>query len=172
MKRLFSASILILLLLFSCKSTEEAVITATPENSGEWLTLLESEESIENRYNLLYSLYSEGAYQRVIEEADRALLLYPDYTRILKIKAAAERETGDTSAYAATLALVLEREPYDESLRDMYTDALLENGEKEKALDFSRDTILIFPKNEKAISVLSETSAFYSYLKETSQSQV
>ncbi len=172
MKRLFSASILIILLLFSCRSTENSAVTVTPENSEGWYALLVSEENIENRYNLLYSLYSEGAYSAVIEQADNALLLYPGYTRILKIRAAAERESGDTSAYTETLSLVLEREPYDESLRDLYTDALLENGEKEKALDFSRETVLLFPKNEKAISLLSETSAFYQYLKETSQSQV
>ncbi len=172
MKRLFSASIILILLIVSCTSTETVTQFVSGETSGDWYAVLDEEECIENRYNLLYSLYSEGAYEKVIEEADNALLLYPDYTRILKIKAAAARESGDTSTYTDTLALIIEREGYDENLRDLYTDALLGEGEKEKALDFSRETLLLYPENEKALSLLSEESAFYSYLRETLQSQV
>lgn len=133
---------------------------------------METEESIENRYNLLYSLYSEGKYESVIAQAEAALLLYPEYTRILKIKAASERECGRTKDYIDTLSLILEREGADENLRDLYTDVLIEEGEKEKLLSFAEETILLYPENEKALLVLSEESAFYKYLRETLQSQV
>ncbi len=172
MKRLFWVSLSLLLLLVSCRTTSVEERASLPEDSAEWYELLSVEESIGNRYNLLYSLYSEGGYESVIVEAEKALLLYPAYTRILKIKAASERELGRRGEYLSSLALILEREGDDESLRDLYLDALIENGEKEKALSFASETIILYPENEKAITVLSEESAFYAYLKETLQSQV
>lgn len=172
MKRLFWVSIALLLLLASCRTTSAGETVSLPEDSAGWYELLTVEESIENRYNLLYSLYAENKYESVIEEADKALLLYPAYTRILKIKAASERELGLSTEYLSTLALILEREGADESLRDLYLDALIESGEKEKALSFASETIMLYPENEKAILVLSEKSAFYNFLKETSLSQV
>ncbi len=171
MKRLFWVSIA-LLLLISCRTTVTGETESIPEDSAGWYALLEVEESIENRYNLLYSLYSEGKYESVIEEAENAILLYPSYTRILKIKAAAERELSLNEEYLSSLALILEREGADEELRDLYLDAIIENGEKEKALSFASETIFLYPENEKAIEILAETSAFYTYLKETLQSQV
>lgn len=171
MKRLFWVSIA-LLLLVSCRTTSEGETVSLPEDSAGWYELLTVEESIENRYNLLYSLYAENKYESVIEEAGKAVLLYPAYTRILKIKAASERELGQSTEYLSTLALILEREGADESLRNLYLDALIESGEKEKALSFASETIMLYPENEKAITVLSEESAFYAYLKETLQSQV
>ncbi len=171
MKRLFWVSIA-LLLLISCRTTVTGETESIPEDSAGWYDLLQVEESIENRYNLLYSLYSEGKYESVIGEAENAILLYPSYTRILKIKAAAERELSLNEEYLSSLALILEREGADEELRDLYLDALIENGEKEKALSFASETISLYPENEKAIEILAETSAFYTYLKETLQSQV
>ncbi len=171
MKRLFWVS-LFLLVLISCRTTSGGETASLPGDSAGWYELVRAEESIENRYNLLYSLYSEGEYGSVIEEAEKALLLYPAYTRILKIKAAAERDLGRNEEYLSSLALILEREGADESLRDLYLDELIDNGEKEKALSFASETIILYPENEKAILVLSQESAFYTYLKETLQSQV
>ena len=172
MKRLFWVSTALLLLLASCRTTSALEMSFLPSDSRGWYERLSIEESIENRYNLLYALYSEGEYESVIEEAEKAEILYPEYTRILKIEAAAERNLARTDEYLETLSLILEKEGADESLRDLYSDALIEAGEKEKALSFVSETIMLYPENEKAIALLSETSAFYSWLKETLQSQV
>ncbi len=126
--------------------------------------LLESEESVENRYNFIYYLYSEDSLERVITEAEKALSIYPDYTRFLKIEALAYRELENKEEYSKTLKRVIEKEPYDEELRDLYLDSLLALEDKETALTFSKETIILFPENEKAISVLAENSAFYTYL--------
>lgn len=172
MKRLFWVSLLLVLFLVSCRTTESTGAPTLPDDSKGWYEMLESEESIESRYNLLYSLYSEEKYESVIAQAEAALLLYPEYTRILKIKAAAERECGRRKDYIVTLSLILEMEGADENLRDLYTDVLIEEGEKEKLLSFAEETIMLYPENEKALLVLSEESAFYEYLRETLQSQV
>ncbi len=55
-------------------------------------------------------------------------------------------------------------EPYDEELRDLYLESLTALGKKEEAAAFSKETIVFFPENKKAISILGETSSFYSYL--------
>lgn len=163
MKRLFSASIIILLLV-SCASVKVVSDSNDTSTSIYYEVLLESEESVENRYNFIYYLYSEKNYERVITEAEKALALYPDYTRFIKIEALAYSKLDNKEEYSKTLKRVIEREPYDEELRDLYLDSLLTLEDKETAITFSKETILLFPENEKAISVLAENSAFYSYL--------
>lgn len=163
MKRQFSASIIILLLV-SCASVKVVSDSNDTSTSIYYEVLLESEESVENRYNFIYYLYSEKNYERVITEAEKALTLYPDYTRFIKIEALAYSKLDNKEEYSTTLKRVIEREPYDEELRDLYLDSLLTLEDKETAITFSKGTILLFPENEKAISVLAENSAFYSYL--------
>lgn len=75
MKRLFWVSIALLLLLVSCSTTSAGESVSLPGDSEGWYELLTVEESIENRYNLLYSLYAENKYESVIEEAGKAVLL-------------------------------------------------------------------------------------------------
>ena len=163
MKRLFLASIIILLLV-SCASFRVVSDSNDTATSIYYEVLLESEESVENRYNFIYYLYSEDSLERVITEAEKALSIYPDYTRFLKIEALAYRELDNKEEYSKTLKRVIEKEPYDEELRDLYLDSLLALEDKETALTFSKETIILFPENEKAISVLAENSDFYTYL--------
>lgn len=163
MKRLFLASIIILLLV-SCASVRVVSDSNDTATSIYYEVLLESEESVENRYNFIYYLYSEDSLERVVTEAEKALSIYPDYTRFLKIEALAYRELENKEEYSKTLKRVIEKEPYDEELRDLYLDSLLALEDKETALTFSKETIILFPENEKAISVLAENSDFYTYL--------
>ncbi len=174
MKRLFLVS-LFLLLLVSCKSVE-FVNEAKTDSSLYYKSALEREESVENRYNYVYYLYTEGEVNKCITECDYALTLYPGYTRFLKLKALAERTTGDRENYILILEEVLRYEPHDEELRDLYLETLLEDGKKEEAYAFSLETITYYPENKKAIAALAIESDFYSYLnslnQETSDSQV
>ncbi len=174
MKRLFLVS-LFLLLLVSCKSVE-FVNEAKTDSSLYYKSALEREESVENRYNYVYYLYTEGELDKCISECDYALTLYSGYTRFLKLKALCLRTTGEKENYISTLSEVLCYESHDEELRDLYLEALLEDGKTEKAYAFSRETIIYYPENKKAIATLAIESDFYSYLnslnQETSDSQV
>lgn len=127
-------------------------------------SLLQENESVENRYNYIYYLYVEGDYGAVISEAGKAVEKYPGYSRFYKIKALAYEKLGDRENYSSTLASLMELEPYDEELRNLYLDSLLALEETEKAYDFSKETIILFPEDKKAIEVLAETSSFYQYL--------
>lgn len=90
--------------------------------------------------------------------------MYSGYTRFLKLKALCERTTGDKEKYLLSLNEILDYEPHDEELRDLYTDALLENGKTEDAALFAEETIIYYPENKKAISILAGESSFYSFL--------
>ncbi len=158
MKRLFSASLILLVILFSSCVTEKKA---------------QEEDSVERMYNAIYASCVAGDWPDVIRSSDEALSVYPRHTRFLKTKALALRETGQKKEYVAALEEIIRREPYDESLRNLYLDTLVLSGEKEKALSFSEKTIILFPENMKALSVLKGESGFYSYLfKEISGSQV
>ena len=166
---------LFLILLVSCKSVE-FVNDGDNESSLYYKSALEREESVENRYNYVYYLYTEGDLDRCITECDYAITLYSAYTRFLKLKALCLKTTGDKENYILTLREVLDYEPHDEQLRDLYLTALLEEEKTEEAAQFSRETIIYYPDNKKAIYTLGKESEFYSYLdslnQETSDSQV
>lgn len=172
MKRLFSVSIILLLILCSCRT---ALVVEGDRDSLYYESLLNEKESMEVRYNYLYALYEENSYEKILADVDKAISLYPEYTRFIKLKALAARETGDTALYSEALSLVLENEPYDEELRNLYLDSLLDIGKTDEAFVFSKETLKLFPDNVKALTLLSGESPFYSYLlslKDTSLSQV
>ncbi len=162
MKRLFLVS-LSLLLLFSCSSVK-VVEDSDTASSLYYKNALESKESTENRYNYVYYLYMEGDYENCITQCDYALTMYSGYTRFLKLRALCERTTGDKEKYLLSLNEILDYEPHDEELRDLYTDALLESGKTEDAALFAEETIIYYPENKKAISILAGESSFYSFL--------
>ena len=163
MKRLFWVSIVLILLLSSCANVT-AVAEGDSTSSSYLLSLLETEENRETRYNYIYALYTEGEYEKVIAEAALAYEMYPEYTRFLKIKALAEKKTGRDELYSETLGLVISKEGYDEDLRNLYLESLLTLGERERALEFSKETIALYPENREALTLLSENSRFYSWL--------
>ncbi len=92
--------------------------------------------------------------------------MYPEYTRFLKIRALAEKKTGRDEAYSETLALILENEPGDEEMREMYMDSLLALQREDEAVEYAEKTILLYPGNTKAMEVLSRKSGFYAFLLE------
>ncbi len=165
MKRLFWASLILLIVLVSCQTTKDVSVEDT-SSSSYLLSELEEEENRETRYNYIYSLYTEGEYEKVIAESEIASEMYPEYTRFLKIKALAEKKTERDEAYSETLALILEKEPGDEELRDMYVESLLKLGKEDEAVEYAKKTILLYPGNTKAMEVLSSRSGFYAYLLE------
>ena len=170
LKRLFWVSIL-LILLSSCVTNSTVV-----KDSLYYGNLVRKEESVENRYNYIYALYSEGEYKKIIEEALQGADLYPTYTRFTKIKALSYQKLGDSLSYSSSLLSVLEREPYSEELIKLYLESLIEIGEKERAYSYSREVLTLFPDNTTAIKILSEVSQFYNYLntlnEENAQSQL
>jgi tetratricopeptide (TPR) repeat protein len=168
LKRLFWASLILLIVLVSCQTTKDVSVEDT-SSSLYLLSRLEEEENRETRYNYIYSLYTEGEYEKVIAESEIAAEMYPEYTRFLKIKALAEKKTERDEAYSETLALILEKEPGDEELRDMYLESLLTLGKEDEAVEYAKKTILLYPGNTKAIEVLSSRSGFYAYLLENTE---
>ena len=168
MKRLFLASLILLIVLSSCR-TASVVNEEDTTSSTYLLSRLEEEENRETRYNYIYSLYTEGEYEKVIAEAAAAQEMYPEYTRFLKIKALSEKKTGRDEAYSETLALILEKEPGDEELRAMYMESLLALSKEDEAVAYAEKTILLYPENTKAMEVLANRSAFYAYLIENTE---
>ncbi len=168
MKRLFWASLILLILLSSC-TTAKAVSGEDTTSSARLLSELEEEENRETRYNYIYSLYTEGEYGKVIAESEIAAEMYPEYTRFLKIRALAEKKTGRDEAYSETLALILENEPGDEEMREMYMDSLLALQREDEAVEYAEKTILLYPGNTKAMEVLSRKSGFYAFLLENAE---
>ncbi len=152
-----------ILLVVSCSSVK-VVEEDNKESSLYYSSLLEENESRDDRYNYIYYLYKEGSLEEVIKETEKAVSEYPEYSRFFKIKALAYKDIGDEENYSLTLSQVILLEPYDEELRDLYLDSLTALGKKEEAAAFSKETIVFFPENKKAISILGETSSFYSYL--------
>lgn len=167
MKRLFLVSLL-LLLLISCRSVK-IVGDYDSSSSLYYKNALESEESKENRYNYVYYLYIEGDYEKCITECDVALALYPGYTRFLKLKALCLIRTEDKENYIVTLREILDYEPHDEELRELYLSVLVEDGKTEEAISFAKETILYYPENKKAVSTLAGESEFYLYLNSLNQ---
>ncbi len=164
-----------LLLLFSSCQTTEPIDTEGEKNSLYYEALLNEEENREIRYNLLYTLYEEGDYEKVIALSKEAISLYPEYTRFLKIMALSYREIKNDELYSNTLSSITEKEGYDEELRDLYLESLILLGKEEEAISFSKETLRLFPENKKALEILGKESPFYSYiltLKDTSESQV
>ena len=164
-----------LLLLFSSCQTTEPIDTGGEKNSLYYEALLNEEENREIRYNLLYTLYEEGDYEKVIELSKEAISLYPEYTRFLKIMALSYREIKNDELYSNTLSSITEKEGYDEELRDLYLESLILLGKEEEAISFSKETLRLFPENKKALEILGKESPFYSYiltLKDSSESQV
>ena len=163
MKKLYWASLILLIVLVSCQTTSVVSVEDT-SSSTYLLSQLEEEENRETRYNYIYSLYTEGEYEKVIAESEIAAEMYPEYTRFLKIKALSEKKTERDEAYSETLALILEKEPGDEELRDMYLESLLTLGKEAEAVEYAKKTILLYPENTKAIEVLGKKSEFYAFL--------
>lgn len=171
MKRLFLISISLVLLFSSCQTNssntlnyEEGYSLVGREASAYYYTLLCNNESVELRYNYIYSLFENKDYYLVIDECEIAIELYPNYSRFLKIKANAYKELEDAENYSLTLSNILTLEPYNEEILDLYIDSLLFLGEKEKAITVSYEALSLFPENKKAITVLSEVSDFYKML--------
>lgn len=162
MKRLFLVSLTILLLV-SCQSVK-VVEEDNKESSLYYSSILDDKESKDDRYNYIYYLYKEGNLELVLTETEKAAEKYPEYSRFLKLRALTFKDLGDGENYSSTLYSIILLEPYDEELRDLYLDSLTALGKKEQAESFSKETITFFPENKKAISILAETSSFYSYL--------
>ena len=168
MKKLYWASLILLIVLVSCQTTSVVSVEDT-SSSLYLLSQLEEEENRETRYNYIYSLYTEEEYEKVIAESEIAVEMYPEYTRFLKIKALSEKKTGRDEAYSETLALILEKEPGDEELRAMYMESLLALSKEDEAVAYAEKTILLYPENTKAMEVLANRSAFYAYLIENTE---
>lgn len=134
------------------------------EASAYYYTLLCNNENVELRYNYIYSLFENKDYYLVLDECEIAEGLYPKYSRFLKIKANAYKELNDNENYSLTLSSILNLEPYNEDILNLYIDSLLLLGEKEKAITTSYEALSLFPENKKAISVLSEVNDFYKTL--------
>ena len=166
MKKLYWASLILLIVLVSCQTTSVVSVEDT-SSSTYLLSQLEEEENRETRYNYIYSLYTEGEYEKDIAESEIAVEMYPEYTRFLKIKALAEKKTERDETYSETLSLILEKEPGDEELRNMYLESLLTLGKEDEAVEAAKETILLYPENAKAMEILGKESAFYAFLLET-----
>ena len=166
MKKLYWASLILLIVLVSCQTTSVVSVEDT-SSSTYLLSQLEEEENRETRYNYIYSLYTEEEYEKVIAESEIAVEMYPEYTRFLKIKALAEKKTERDETYSETLSLILEKEPGDEELRNMYLESLLALGKEYEAVEAAKETILLYPENAKAMEILGKESAFYAFLLET-----
>lgn len=171
MKKLFLVN-LVFILLISCSTTKSSVDFSSglslkgEEAAVYYRNLLEDNESIELRYNYIYSLLEAEKYKEVIEEAEKAITLYPDYLRLYHILSYSYLSLNETENYITTLKRIIEKDNYNEEVYNLLLTKLEEINSPER-LSWANTTLSLFPQNKTAIEIKAEESEFYSYLNST-----
>ena len=139
MKRLCLVSIITLLLLASCQSSNERYLRIADglpidERLRVYTEAIYSEgPSVELVYNLAYSYLIERKYEEALQVAREGSRFFPSELRFHMLSAYAEREMGDLEGYIASLEFLLNVLPGDKDLMIMLMQASSEVSDQERA---------------------------------------
>ena len=117
----------------------------------------------EYRYNLLYAYYTNGKFNRVIEESEEAFALFPFHLEFLTLKAKAQIEEEQIASAIETYTRIIALNPGDTA----FLYRLLEEAEAAdltEEIRFLSDAILrIEPQSIAAFRALSklESDSYY-----------
>lgn len=167
MKRLCLVSIITLLFLASCQSSNERYLRIADglpidERLRVYTEAIYSEgPSVELVYNLAYSYLIERKYEEALQVAREGSRFFPSELRFHMLSAYAERERGDLEGYIASLEFLLNVLPGDKDLMIMLMQASSEVSDQERANAIAFDILKINPEERSAIDQLAKSYPFF-----------
>lgn len=170
MKRRFLISLILIFILVSCSTSGDEYLSIADSSSdiNERIEIYKQrikEDSSDYRayYNLAYMyLYNED-YENAECILKEAVELFPNHFRFYSALIYLYQEKRDVDKELETIYEALSFMPADERLRERALDILQMRGD-DALNSFAEETLYYFPKNQRAINILSESYPFFKIL--------
>lgn|GEM_PF-2728991 len=166
MKKLFWASLLLILIFASCTtsySDKETIRDGYYLSGTEAVAFYSSSKDKSPRvsYNLAYSFLESGNIERALETAIEAKNEYPLYIRFYLLEAYCYRELGEKERYLNSLNEIISLDYSNKEVRELIIVFYIDEGMDEKAIEEARILLSIDSNNEIALNALSMHIPFF-----------
>lgn len=166
MKRLFFASLVLLILLLSCSSVGNYMVRAEESDDVDERISIYSDtirggnQDMRAYYNLAYLYLYKEDYQNAEAVLKEAISLFPETFRFYSALLYLYEETGAEDAELELSYDILSFMHADEDIRNRIL-RILDKRDDPRAYDFAKETIVYYPENQRAINILSDYHPFF-----------